>query len=589
MAPALDRLGGEVVRLRSRDGLRLAGRWIAGVAGRPGGRRRRRLVARPARGDPAAPRLQRVGDARPRGARPVPATDGRDPRPRPPRARRLGRRADDVRPARDRGRRGRVRVARRARHPARRAGGLVDGRRHRDRRRRGPGRRPAGRGGRRSRRPGGRGRRAASPGRRRGRGVRHAGARPSWSRAGCGCRSGGGSRVTRSGAWPGPSAATRARSSRSPSSACSRTCRCSWSWGRRTGRSRSTTPGGSPTRPPPARAASRSRARTTRAATRRTPAGYESAVSAFLREAFVGGEAGRGGRRSWRRVWAGSRPDGCLYWARIAAGRGLRPAAAGDAVVGRADGGEGPDRRRRRQRAADAPVQPPAGGLRGPHRLGRDGRAAAVAAGGAVADPPRQHDRGAGRLRGRHPHPRRGVRRPARPDHHADQRQGRAGQGPRAPGRRRRLPDQAVPSGRADRADEEPDRPLRAQRVAGGPPADGPRPRLLRGEGRRRDDDHRDQRRDRAQGDRPARRPGRRQPPVRRPPGVPGPRPRPQEHRRPRERARDGRRPRAEHRPAARLRRGPAARAAVARGGRPRDRRRTSTRSSSSCRACTTT
>jgi len=28
MAPALDRLGGEVVRLRSRDGLRLAGRWI---------------------------------------------------------------------------------------------------------------------------------------------------------------------------------------------------------------------------------------------------------------------------------------------------------------------------------------------------------------------------------------------------------------------------------------------------------------------------------------------------------------------------------------------------------------------------------
>lgn len=29
MAPALDRLGGEVVRLRSRDGLRLSGRWLA--------------------------------------------------------------------------------------------------------------------------------------------------------------------------------------------------------------------------------------------------------------------------------------------------------------------------------------------------------------------------------------------------------------------------------------------------------------------------------------------------------------------------------------------------------------------------------
>ena len=32
MAPALDRLGGEVVRLRSRDGLRLTGRWLAADA-----------------------------------------------------------------------------------------------------------------------------------------------------------------------------------------------------------------------------------------------------------------------------------------------------------------------------------------------------------------------------------------------------------------------------------------------------------------------------------------------------------------------------------------------------------------------------
>ena len=33
MAPALDRLGGEVVRLRSRDGVRLAGRWLAAESG----------------------------------------------------------------------------------------------------------------------------------------------------------------------------------------------------------------------------------------------------------------------------------------------------------------------------------------------------------------------------------------------------------------------------------------------------------------------------------------------------------------------------------------------------------------------------
>jgi len=33
MGPALDRLGGEVVRLRSRDGLRLTGRWLAAASG----------------------------------------------------------------------------------------------------------------------------------------------------------------------------------------------------------------------------------------------------------------------------------------------------------------------------------------------------------------------------------------------------------------------------------------------------------------------------------------------------------------------------------------------------------------------------
>ncbi len=36
MAPALDRLGGEVVRLRSRDGLRLTGRWLAADPGGDG-------------------------------------------------------------------------------------------------------------------------------------------------------------------------------------------------------------------------------------------------------------------------------------------------------------------------------------------------------------------------------------------------------------------------------------------------------------------------------------------------------------------------------------------------------------------------
>ncbi|HEY5629349.1 MAG TPA: hypothetical protein VIR16_07535, partial [Candidatus Limnocylindrales bacterium] len=33
MAVLLDRLGGEVVRLRSRDGIRLTGRWLAAEAG----------------------------------------------------------------------------------------------------------------------------------------------------------------------------------------------------------------------------------------------------------------------------------------------------------------------------------------------------------------------------------------------------------------------------------------------------------------------------------------------------------------------------------------------------------------------------
>ena len=68
--------------------------------------------------------------------------------------------------------------------------------------------------------------------------------------------------------------------------------------------------------------------------------------------------------------------------------------------------------------------------------------------------------------------------------------------------------------------------------------------RVLRRQGRRRHDDHRDQRGDRAPSRaRPQGRAGRRQPPVRRPPRVPRPRARSQEHRRRRVRAVDRRRP----------------------------------------------
>ena len=111
-------------------------------------------------------------------------------------------------------------------------------------------------------------------------------------------------------------------------------------------------------------------------------------------------------------------------------------------------------------------------------------------------------------------------------------------------GRCRRLPDQAVPPGRAAGPDQEPARPVRAEGRAARPAADRPDPRLLRRQGRRRDDDDRDQRRDRAPPRaRPEGLPGRRQPPVRRPPRLPRPRSRPQEHRRRRDGAVDRRRP----------------------------------------------
>ena len=129
LKPDLDALGGEVVRLRARDGLRLHARWLpsvdageagpAGESGRP--RRRRPLGPGPVRGDPAPPRLDGIGRAGPRRARSVAPADRRGARPRLPRARRLRRRPDDVRAARDRGRRRCPGLARRAGHPAGRA------------------------------------------------------------------------------------------------------------------------------------------------------------------------------------------------------------------------------------------------------------------------------------------------------------------------------------------------------------------------------------------------------------------------------------------------------------------------------------
>ena len=266
-----------------------------------------------------------------------------------------------------------------------------------------------------------------------------------------------------------------------------------------------------------------------------------------------------------------------------------RRSPAGGLVPGDGFGRESPRRRRRCERPATAPVHPQAGGVRRRHRRRRHGRPPHVAGGLADADPARRHDHADRRLRGRDEDPRRGGPRQPRPDHHAHDRAGRAGEGPRPPGRRRRLPDQAVPPGRAPGADEEPDRPLRAERLAGRAPADGPDPRLLRCEGRRRDDDDRDQRGDRAPGPRPAGLPRRRQPPVRRPPRVPRPRAGPQEHRRRRQRTLDGHGPHPQGRPDARLRASTCC-SPRRRPSRPTSSpRATCTRCSSSCAACTTT
>ncbi len=175
-----------------------------------------------------------------------------------------------------------------------------------------------------------------------------------------------------------------------------------------------------------------------------------------------------------------------------------------------------------------------AGGLRGPRRGRRRGGLQAVGHGDARPDPARRHAAQARRLPGRRR--RSGPRRaPApRPDHHAHRRARGRAEGPRPARRRRRLPDQAVPPGRAAGPDQEPARPLRAaaRRSSGRPPLG----RVLAFYGAKGGVGtttiainaaialHRELGRKVV--------PRRRQPPVRRPPRLPRPRARPQEHRR---------------------------------------------------------
>ena len=85
LGPALDALGGEVVRIRSRDGLRLSRALAAGRARRV---RRDGVATRSPRGDPAAPRLHRIDRPGPRRVRAVPAPHRRRPWPGLPRPRR---------------------------------------------------------------------------------------------------------------------------------------------------------------------------------------------------------------------------------------------------------------------------------------------------------------------------------------------------------------------------------------------------------------------------------------------------------------------------------------------------------------------
>ena len=182
-----------------------------------------------------------------------------------------------------------------------------------------------------------------------------------------------------------------------------------------------------------------------------------------------------------------------------------------------------------------------AGGLRRRRRVGRRRGLQAVGAGRPRADPPRRHAPQARRLPGRQQDPGRGGSRhrtspiimlTAETEVEQKVKGLRAGADdylvkPFHPAellaRIKSLLARFAPAGPAGRA---------ARRSAACIA-------VLRRQGRRRHDDDRDQRGDRAPPRaRAAGLPGRRQPAVRRPPRLPRPRPRPQEHRRRRERAR---------------------------------------------------
>ena len=195
MATGLDRLGGEVVRLRSRDGVRLAGRWLAAEPGegwKPDPREAILLLH--GWSGSVTPDLLEVGPFLRRTASACWAstsgvTAGR-------------RRAHQLRAQRGRGRGGCARLAGRAGDPARRPRRLVHGRHHGDRGGGGPGRRAPRHGGCGPAAPAGARGRAAAADRRRDRRLGHARARARGRSTACGSRSGAGSRTMPSRGWP---------------------------------------------------------------------------------------------------------------------------------------------------------------------------------------------------------------------------------------------------------------------------------------------------------------------------------------------------------------------------------------------------
>ena len=440
LGPALDALGGEVVRIRSRDGLRLSARWLPSEPDDG----RRRLAPRPARGDPAAPRVHR--------ARACPTSSSTGPFLRRPPASSGSTSAATASPTRPRPRSA---CARSRTSPGRwpgsgRAGSrsvalvgtsmggitaiasvavLGDGtlagadadpmpRPARVRRRPAADRRGRRRLGRdRSRRA--RSRRACPGPRRRSspsacfdaRGS-HARWRPTRHRSDQGHRPRG----------SGPAPAHPRRGGRD-----------------RPDRRRSST--GRRGRPVDDRTGS-SRAPITAAAHATSPASYESRVTTFLRDAFAGVRAaapiiGAPGPAHGLR-----RPTRRAPW--------------------RTDG-QDPHRRRRPERPATPAVHAQAGGLRRRRRRGRRRGIPPVGRRVARPDPARRHAAQARRLPGRRQDPGRGGDDRPRPDHHAHRRARGRAEGPRPAGRRRRLPHQAVPPGRAAGPDQEPAGPVRPE------------------------------------------------------------------------------------------------------------------------------